>query len=87
MEKQEKGGQRRKRKITFYSVVRKIMMGRSIKAGIEGSMKAKLLSKADLPRDLELEVAKQIECSMPNIRRSSSLKGNLHHYSSIVLGF
>ena len=51
------------------------MMGRSIKAGIEGSMKAKLLSKADLPRDLELEVAKQIECSMPNIRRSSSLKG------------
>ena len=77
MEKEEKGGRKRRKKITFQSIVRRILVGRSIKAGIEGSMKGKLLMKADLPRDLELEVANQIECSLPARRRTSSLKGKL----------
>ena len=75
MEKEDKAGQKRKHRVTFRSVVRRIIVGRSIRAGIEGSMKAKLLQKADLPPDLELEVAQQIECSLPTKRRSSSLKG------------
>ena len=65
IEKDEGDGKKRKRKITLQSVVRKILVGRSIRSGIEGAMRGRLLMKADLPRDLELEVAKHIECSLP----------------------
>ena len=79
IEGEDQDGKKRKRKITLQSVVRKILVGRSIRSGIEGAMRGRLLMKADLPRELELEVAKQIECSLPakryQVRRGSSLKG------------
>ena len=51
IEKEEKGDdgvKKRRKKITFQSIVRRIMVGRSIKQGIEGSMRGKMLMKADL---------------------------------------
>ena len=67
---------RSRKKISFRSVVKRILLGRSIKSSVDGSMKSKLLMKADLPRDLEAEVAKLMECEVPKRgRRRSSLKG------------
>ena len=75
MEDKKSKGKKGKKKITFLSVVKKIIVGRSIRAGIEGSMRGKLLLKAELPMSLEFEVAKQIDASLPDKRRKSSLKG------------
>ena len=46
-------------------MVKKIIVGARIKAGIEGAMRGQLLMRADLPIDLEVEVAKQIEACLP----------------------
>ncbi len=76
IETEDSTGQRSTKKITFKSVVRKILTGRAMKSGIEGSMKGKLLAKADLPPGLEDEVSKQLECILPKTkRRGSVLKG------------
>ena len=90
MEKKDTTGRKRKKKVTFQSVVRRIVVGRSIKAGIEGSLKANILMNADLPQDLEHDVAMQIECSKPTKRHSSGrLKGLndsfYHGISTIIL--
>ena len=62
MEKMEK---KEKKKISYKLVVKKIIVGGKIKAGIEGALKGKFLMRADLPIDLEIEVAKQIEATLP----------------------
>ena len=55
--------------------VRKNQVETSTKSGIDGAMKGKMLIKSDLPRHLEVEVAKILGANIPAIRRGSSLKG------------
>ena len=55
--------------------VRKNQVETSTKTEIDGAMKGKMLIKSDLPRHLEVEVAKTIKANIPAIRRGSSLKG------------
>ena len=76
MEEKDSTGRKRKNKVTFKTAVRRIILGRSIKVGVEGSLKANILMNADLPYDLEHDVALQIDCSKPPKRHSSGrLKG------------
>jgi hypothetical protein len=46
------------------------------KTEIDAAMRGKMLIKSDLPRHLEVEVAKTIKANIPAVRRGSSLKGN-----------
>ena len=55
--------------------VRKNQVETSTKAEIDGTKKGRMLIKSDLPRHLEVEVAKTIKANIPAIRRGSSLKG------------
>ena len=55
--------------------VRKNQVETSTKAEIDGAKKGRMLIKSDLPRHLEVEVAKTIKANIPAIRRGSSLKG------------
>ena len=45
------------------------------KTEIDAAMRGKMLIKSDLPRHLEVEVAKTIKANIPAVRRGSSLKG------------
>lgn len=73
IEYEDEKGTKRSKKLTFQSVVRRIIVGRSLKSASEGSLRGKLLRKAELPVDLELEVAEQLECILPKI--DHGLKG------------
>ena len=66
MKQKEKKEKRDKKKTSYKLVVKKIIVGGKIRAGIEGALKGKLLMRADLPIDLEVEVAKQMEACLPS---------------------
>jgi len=74
VKQKEKKEKKDKKKTSYKLVVKKIIVGGKIRAGIEGALKGKLLMRADLPIDLEVEVAKQMEACLPSKRRNSSLR-------------
>jgi hypothetical protein len=54
-----------RKKITFKSVFQTIVLSKAIKSGLTGIMKGKMVIEADLPFQLEFEVARQTEATIP----------------------